>query len=246
MDRNNLVYDPAAQLYRQNPLDPSGAAFDQMGGVSDAQQNPLLSQQDGTAGPQHNYPAWLTDLSARGLASDWMPAAFVRTAADELHPRDIPPDTPMAAKTAPVPANTVSAPMNFSNGQEGGGSSGSGGASGGDPGSNSGEAGSSTDSGSDVGTSGDAGASGDAGTAGDSGSSSGGDAGSAGDSGAGFYQGGIVSPNNLIGPNPPGPDTGFAALKPGEGVLTDKAMKFYGKGIVAKLNKLAVPKEMFR
>lgn len=59
---------------------------------------------------------------------------------------------------------------------------------------------------------------------------------------AGLYKGGIVTRNKLMGPNPPGPDDGYEALKVGEGVLTDKAMRFYGPAIVAKLNRLQVPK----
>ena len=251
MDRNNLVYDPAAQMYRQNPLDPAGAAFGQMDGVSGA-----ATDQPAAADRQQNYPAWLTDLSARGLASDWLPAAFVPTPADELHPRIIPPDAPVAAPTAPLSAGTNAASTSFGGGQEGGGGGGNDPSSGGNSpeqagaasnGSsadasspdNAGSAGGSSDAGGGVGSSGDSGSSG-----GGAGDASGGsaDAGSDG----GFSRGGIVSPNKLVGPNPPGPDTGFGALKPGEGVLTDKAMKFYGKGIIAKLNKLAVPKEMFR
>ena len=245
MDRNNLVYDPAAQMYRQNPLDPNGAAFGQMDGVSGA-----VTDQPVEAGPQQNYPEWLTNLSARGLASDWLPAAFVPTPADELQSRIIPPDSPVAAQTAPMSASTNAAFSGSNNGggQEGGGDASNGAGSNNDPSSpdsgtgssaSDANAGSSSDASGGVGSSGDSGSSG-----GGAGDASGGsaDAGSDG----GFSRGGIVSPNKLVGPNPPGPDTGFGALKPGEGVLTDKAMKFYGKGIVAKLNKLAVPKEIFR
>lgn len=59
----------------------------------------------------------------------------------------------------------------------------------------------------------------------------------------GLATGGIVTANRLTGPDPAGPDDGYAALNEGEGVLTAKAIKHYGKGIVARLNKLQVPKE---
>lgn len=243
MARNNLVYDPAAQMYRQNPLDPNSAAFGQ---IYEVEGGPILTgtssataDQPDTSGPQQNYPAWLTDLSARGLASDWKPAAFVKTAADELHPRDIPPDAPVTAQAAPLSADTNTAPTSFSGGQEGGGDASNAAGGGGGPA----DVGSSSDASGGVGSSGDSGSSG-----GGAGDASGGSADAGSDSGGdgGFSLGGIVSPNKLVGPNPPGPDTGFGALKPGEGVLTDKAMKFYGKGIIAKLNRLAIAKEAFR
>ena len=62
---------------------------------------------------------------------------------------------------------------------------------------------------------------------------------------AGMYRGGIVTPNRLQGHNPPGPDDGLVPMDIGEGVLTAKAMKHYGPGIVARLNKLQVPKGAF-
>lgn len=65
-----------------------------------------------------------------------------------------------------------------------------------------------------------------------------------GDPGAmnGFYTGGVVTPNRLRGPNPPGPDDGYAPLDVGEGVLTAAAMKHYGPAFLRRLNKLQVPK----
>jgi len=60
-----------------------------------------------------------------------------------------------------------------------------------------------------------------------------------------FFRGGLVTQNRLTGPNPPGPDDGYASLNKGEGVLTAAALKHYGPGIVNKLNKLAVPKGAF-
>jgi hypothetical protein len=62
---------------------------------------------------------------------------------------------------------------------------------------------------------------------------------------AGMYRGGIVTPNRLQGHNPPGPDDGLVPMDIGEGVLTAKAIQHYGPGIVARLNKLAVPKAAF-
>jgi len=59
----------------------------------------------------------------------------------------------------------------------------------------------------------------------------------------GMYRGGIVTRNRLTGPNPKGPDDGYVPLNLGEGVLTAAALKHYGPGIVARLNKLAVPKD---
>jgi len=62
---------------------------------------------------------------------------------------------------------------------------------------------------------------------------------------AGMYRGGIVTANRLQGPDPRGPDDGYVAMDKGEGVLTAKAVQHYGPGIVARLNKLAVPKAAF-
>ena len=54
--------------------------------------------------------------------------------------------------------------------------------------------------------------------------------------------GGVVHQGNLAGPNPPGPDTGYASLQAGEGVITRRAMDHYGPAFLDKINKLAVPK----
>ena len=62
----------------------------------------------------------------------------------------------------------------------------------------------------------------------------------------GHARGGIIGRNALMGPDPKGPDSGWGKLEVGEGVLTDKALKHYGKGIVARLNRLQVPKARLR
>jgi hypothetical protein len=85
---------------------------------------------------------------------------------------------------------------------------------------------------------------------GGNGANAGGQGGGAGDGmggGGGFggrdnFKGGPLTQNRLIGPNPPGPDTGFASVQAGEGVLTKAAMQHYGPAFLARLNKLAVPK----
>ena len=87
------------------------------------------------------------------------------------------------------------------------------------------------------------------GNGGNQGGGGGPDIGAAGDQTAearGSAKGGIITRNKLVGPNPPGPDSGYGKLELGEGVLTDKAIKFYGKGIVARLNRLEVPKARLR
>ncbi len=60
------------------------------------------------------------------------------------------------------------------------------------------------------------------------------------------FHGGILTKNKLVGPDPDGPDDGFASVQSDEGVLTRKALKHYGPGIVNKLNKLMVSKAAFR
>jgi len=62
----------------------------------------------------------------------------------------------------------------------------------------------------------------------------------------GLYHGGIVTPNRLTGPDPHGPDDGYAPLDVGEGVLTAKAVNHYGKGLINRLNRMAVSKEALR
>lgn len=52
----------------------------------------------------------------------------------------------------------------------------------------------------------------------------------------GFFGGGSVTRDRLSGPNPPGPDEGFAALKPGEFVLSAPATQAIGPDVLAALN----------
>ena len=59
----------------------------------------------------------------------------------------------------------------------------------------------------------------------------------------GFASGGVVTRNRLVGPDPRGPDDGYAALNAGEGVITARAMKYYGKGFLSKLNRMEIPKK---
>lgn len=52
-----------------------------------------------------------------------------------------------------------------------------------------------------------------------------------------FAKGGKVTPNRLAGPNPPGPDDGFAALKNGEFVLNKEAAEAIGYELLNRLNR---------
>lgn len=52
-----------------------------------------------------------------------------------------------------------------------------------------------------------------------------------------FAKGGKVTPNRLGGPNPPGPDDGFAALKNGEFVLNKDAAEAIGYELLNRLNR---------
>jgi hypothetical protein len=61
-----------------------------------------------------------------------------------------------------------------------------------------------------------------------------------------YSRGGLVTRNRLQGPDPDGPDDGYGALNVGEGVLTARALKHYGDGIIDRLNKLQVPKKALR
>jgi hypothetical protein len=71
-----------------------------------------------------------------------------------------------------------------------------------------------------------------------------GDASGGGDRGTrgGFAQGGHVSMQHLQGPNPMGPDDGYGALKMGEYVINDKAVKKYGIELMDAINSGKISK----
>lgn len=75
-----------------------------------------------------------------------------------------------------------------------------------------------------------------------------GDASGGGDRGTrgGFAQGGHVSMQRLQGPNPEGPDDGYAALKDGEFVINDKAVKKYGIELMQAINSGKISKGKLR
>lgn len=67
-----------------------------------------------------------------------------------------------------------------------------------------------------------------------------------GDSGGGYAKGGSVSMNRLQGPNPAGPDQGYGALKAGEFVINDKAVKKYGIELMNAINSGKISKGKLR
>ena len=75
-----------------------------------------------------------------------------------------------------------------------------------------------------------------------------GDASGGGDRGTrgGFAYGGYVSMQDLQGPNPTGPDDGYAALKDGEYVINDKAVKKYGIELMNAINSGKISKGKLR
>jgi hypothetical protein len=75
-----------------------------------------------------------------------------------------------------------------------------------------------------------------------------GDASGGGDRGTrgGFAQGGHVSMMHLGGPDPEGPDDGYAALKDGEYVINDKAVKKYGIELMNAINSGKISKGKLR
>jgi hypothetical protein len=75
-----------------------------------------------------------------------------------------------------------------------------------------------------------------------------GDASGGGDRGTrgGFAQGGHVSMMHLQGPNPMGPDDGYGALKDGEYVINDKAVKKYGIELMNLINSGKISKGKLR
>jgi len=75
-----------------------------------------------------------------------------------------------------------------------------------------------------------------------------GDASGGGDRGTrgGFAQGGHVSMTHLLGPDPEGPDDGYGALKDGEFVMNDKAVKKYGIELMQAINSGKISKGKLR
>jgi hypothetical protein len=75
-----------------------------------------------------------------------------------------------------------------------------------------------------------------------------GDASGGGDRGTrgGFAKGGYVSMQHLGGPDPEGPDDGYAALKDGEFVINDKAVKKYGIELMNAINSGKISKGKLR
>lgn len=64
--------------------------------------------------------------------------------------------------------------------------------------------------------------------------------------GAHLAKGGYVSMQHLLGPNPEGPDDGYAALKDGEFVINDKAVKKYGIELMQAINSGKISKGKLR
>lgn len=52
-----------------------------------------------------------------------------------------------------------------------------------------------------------------------------------------WAEGGLITRRGLKGPNPPGPDEGYASIQSGEGVLTRKAMADIGPQLLSMLNR---------
>jgi len=75
-----------------------------------------------------------------------------------------------------------------------------------------------------------------------------GDASGGGDRGTrgGFAKGGHVSMMHLGGPDPDGPDDGYASLKDGEYVINDKAVKKYGIELMNAINSGKISKGKLR
>lgn len=78
--------------------------------------------------------------------------------------------------------------------------------------------------------------------------SSGGESGGWGsrDAGGGFYKGGQVTMDRLQGPNPMGPDDGYAGLKDGEFVINAKSVGKYGIELMNAINAGKISKGKLR
>jgi hypothetical protein len=62
----------------------------------------------------------------------------------------------------------------------------------------------------------------------------------------GYAKGGHVSMMHLQGPDPMGPDDGYGALKDGEYVINDKAVKKYGIELMNAINTGKISKGKLR
>ena len=220
---------PGNALYRTDQIQPAldpqfGTAIYGQPGLWTG-NGPGWGQQGDGQGQQANpFPAWLTDLSARGIAGDWAADAHLNPDVINLTPGPTSDPTlaaPAVAPVAPVALSESQIQPGLSN-PSGGGPDGGGGEN----------------------SSGNGGESGGGGGGGNETAAGGGEAGNGG--AENFAAGGVVTRNKLTGPNPPGPDNGYASIQSGEGVLTRAALKHYGPGIVARLNKLLVPKGALR
>jgi hypothetical protein len=67
-----------------------------------------------------------------------------------------------------------------------------------------------------------------------------------GNSSSSNYKGGPISMHNLHGPDPMGPDDGYASLKDGEYVINDKAVKKYGIELMNAINSGKISKGKLR
>jgi len=55
------------------------------------------------------------------------------------------------------------------------------------------------------------------------------------------FEGGLITPRNVRGPNPPGPDDGNTNLDIGEYVIRKKAVQKYGANIFEQINAGKIP-----
>jgi hypothetical protein len=60
------------------------------------------------------------------------------------------------------------------------------------------------------------------------------------------YRGGLITPRDVKGPNPPGPDDGHASLDIGEYVIRKSAVKKYGSNIFEQINAGKIPAQRLK
>ena len=60
------------------------------------------------------------------------------------------------------------------------------------------------------------------------------------------YRGGLITPRDVKGPNPPGPDDGHASLDIGEYVIRKSAVKKYGANIFEQINAGRIPAQRLK